>query len=947
MTGSRIAVIPLSQLRAEIVAFPLASEAAFVAGLTKLTSDGAPQLWRAAERELLRASPAVSFDELVAMRDDLWFGENHDGSMHSYVSGIAGRYLERSGPVAVPRLADGSARTALGQTEARTEWRWLTLALPPDLLLAALSAGGPTPGPADTLSPNLAHRLADGGFSEPHLHLSAAFDFGRLWVMTLRGLADARCRPKAFESPGAVFGEGVELGAWLVRAAVVRYMIAAFLFTAHERTDLRGYIDQVCSPDDQLFGRSGGRGHQPGPRPPHAPFRDGAALDGYDGYVLRRVASEVRSGQLTSSGEDGGFAVDYAAARALYKLLINVRLGPGPEGPDELWEWDPIHAFVNPNITSYGTPEVQFVAAALAYIDRAEDDLTFAGLFWQVIRVRCILYRHLVQRPMTPGLQWFVRSFGRLKPARDGIRSALDSRAVLTACTAARLSGAEIGLRSLEVRIAPDSDYSRLYGEVKALNQAMRPQPTPAGNLSRERVGPPWPRTAAVRPGQFEFGIVLHLKRDRGGGWARGNPIPHWAQSEADPTLGDPNRRKPSSSNVTGYRYGRFYREARGTASAAARLLCDCPTSLEVVRGIDLCADEAGVPTWVMKPLLRYIRDAGRHAAASMRQRPKTRPTPALRTTVHAGEDFIHLLSGLRRLDEVLDHLGLVEGDRLGHALALGVEPRRWAQRAGRLAMAKEERLLDLAWEWSWYARGGQGAPGGRIPLIEEEIAHLSEGIFGETLHPRDVVRLVRDLHDEGALRRSGFPDRPPPPRQEAGAPPAPESSDARASRLLFRYLTNPTLFKDGRRITHVDPAGEEDSLIYLQNALREKVGQIGLIIEVNPSSNLLIGHLGDLREHPLWRLAPVVPEEGVPLSVCIGSDDPLTFATTLPEEYQLLYDAMMQNGCSNTTAHSWLEQARIAGLNSRFTLPQSAEAQDPEMFGYVSGDSLSLTLPP
>ena len=95
--------------------------------------------------------------------------------------------------------------------------------------------------------------------------------------------------------------------------------------------------------------------------------------------------------------------------------------------------------------------------------------------------------------------------------------------------------------------------------------------------------------------------------------------------------------------------------------------------------------------------------------------------------------------------------------------------------------------------------------------------------------------------------------------------------------------------------------------------------------MEVNPSSNLMIGDLGDLDEHPIWRLRPVKPDdETPPVSVCIGSDDPLTFATNLPHEYQLLFDAIVRSGESLEVALNWLDAARATGMRARFTLPRS-----------------------
>jgi hypothetical protein len=56
-------------------------------------------------------------------------------------------------------------------------------------------------------------------------------------------------------------------------------------------------------------------------------------------------------------------------------------------------------------------------------------------------------------------------------------------------------------------------------------------------------------------------------------------------------------------------------------------------------------------------------------------------------------------------------------------------------------------------------------------------------------------------------------------------------------------------------------------------------------------------------------------------LSICIGSDDPLTFATTLPHEYQLLFDALILMGRSHEEAVKWIDNTRETGMQSRFTL--------------------------
>ena len=213
----------------------------------------------------------------------------------------------------------------------------------------------------------------------------------------------------------------------------------------------------------------------------------------------------------------------------------------------------------------------------------------------------------------------------------------------------------------------------------------------------------------------------------------------------------------PDVGNPSGFRFARFYLQQRREAQALVGVLRGFPLALRTFRGIDLCTDEAGVPIWVMAPLMRWVREAGQAAAALLRDRG-IESVPPLRTTVHAGEDFVHLLTGLRRLDEAIRHLGLEEGDRIGHGMALGLDPTTWFGRIGRVVQTREERLLDLVWEWDFYAKSHADVGSGRLSYLRSNIARLGEHVFGETVTPEDLVHLIRALHCERELKGQGFP---------------------------------------------------------------------------------------------------------------------------------------------------------------------------------------------
>src|SRR5262249_15603055 len=111
-------------------------------------------------------------------------------------------------------------------------------------------------------------------------------------------------------------------------------------------------------------------------------------------------------------------------------------------------------------------PELGFLLAGFAYLGHASGrlDSAFARLFLQTPRLRVLFYRHRVQRPMTPGLQWFTRTYARLSAPRRPLQLGSFVNA------AVRLAGP--GLRSLELRIVPDNNMSSLVRTVEAIDAA-------------------------------------------------------------------------------------------------------------------------------------------------------------------------------------------------------------------------------------------------------------------------------------------------------------------------------------------------------------------------------------------------------------------------------------------------------------------------------------------
>ena len=73
---------------------------------------------------------------------------------------------------------------------------------------------------------------------------------------------------------------------------------------------------------------------------------------------------------------------------------------------------------------------------------------------------------------------------------------------------------------------------------------------------------------------------------------------------------------------------------------------------------------------------------------------------PNIGFTYHVGEEFRHIMSGLRHISEVMEHFNYKAGDRLGHAIALGVDVDQWVRENEVITIPAMEHLENLLWLW-------------------------------------------------------------------------------------------------------------------------------------------------------------------------------------------------------------------------------------------------------
>ncbi len=588
----------------------------------------------------------------------------------------------------------------------------------------------------------------------------------------------------------------------------------------------------------------------------------------------QRLCARVLSSLL---GQD--VTLSLAHVRMLYSGMISRSSRACPRTLEELRGVDPLAEWLRPS-PGEACAEVLFSTRALGYLLReGRGDGCFAELFWQYARLRALAHSHFVQEPGTQGLDWFGRHYRRLSP----VRSALEG---LRFEAALQHQSLDLKLGALEARTSPLADWRGVRDEVRALARAG----LAALSGSATAVGP-------------ELGLIFHFIKEREHRlW--GKPRLH-ADPGADPA---------------GFRFGVWFRSRRQEVLAIQTALHHHPELLLLLRGVDVASTELAVPTWATAPLLNALRDASMAVAVALsRRRPSWRVAP-LRVTCHAGEEFGRLVEGLRRVHELLETGALQKGDRIGHGLALGTKPEQWAAHHGVVVQTVEDRLEDLLWELELRRTGAVSATPSRVERIRAEAVRLSRQVQGSSFQHLELLLEARRARTRSdVLRRLGFPD-----RRRAASP----RDEAEA--LLLGFLSDVGMFRRGQE--WVEVRVDEDEVVFLHEAqrwLRAKLARLEVTVESNPSSNLLIADMLGLEAHPMLRLmglGETGAEQDSRLMVSLNSDDPITFATCLADEYAYIYYALLRQGLAPAQALTWMNTLREQGMRSRFTHAASTE---------------------
>jgi hypothetical protein len=405
-------------------ALPLAAESAFSHALLELDRsdrpDDANRALRDEQRAWLRTrSRGASTDNSALLCARAWWVDapvrTDRRKLAPYLCAIAGRYLAHAGsnvtlaaPGQLRALADAGSPTDAPTLAAR--WRWLTLALPQDSLVAARCASADAPpidAPSDRvdLLPVGGSRLLEEPCAETHMHIGASTSFAQLWAGWIGLGIDGFIQSKHGQTWSWPLGGQPRFSAIATSAALVRLLLASFLHVREARASalsMRAFVAREQ------------RRHEL------------HTLSGAAQILARAVATLHHPNAPETDARD--------AAR-LYRRLCarRSRTAPSHHG------LDPLSVLYGPHTAS---PETRFETRAIRWLLH-NDDALFELLFWQYLRFRVQVFRWLTFEPGTSGLDWFDTFNDRLRVFAPCIDPVIPRLAAQHANTGLALSALE------------------------------------------------------------------------------------------------------------------------------------------------------------------------------------------------------------------------------------------------------------------------------------------------------------------------------------------------------------------------------------------------------------------------------------------------------------------------------------------------------------------------
>lgn len=389
------------------------------------------------------------------------------------------------------------------------------------------------------------------------------------------------------------------------------------------------------------------------------------------------------------------------------------------------------------------------------------------------------------------------------------------------------------------------------------------------------------------------------------------------------------------------------------------------PQIAQRILGIDAAANEIGCRPQVFGRYFRYLK----RQTTVYYEADGQHKLPQLRATYHVGEDFLDVADGLRAIEEAVLFLNLDCGDRLGHALALGIDVKEWYQfKGGHIVLPMQDYLDNIVWIYHKLCEYNIQGFENLKDILHNEFVEYFGMIYGNNISYKETdlilqrsgknfVQLDFNLFnyyssmklrgDEPKYYSLGYFD------EEAYLEENEKYAinrkvDVRLREMpdivlmYYHYHFNSAARKMGEKT--IQKKVNQDyirAVQKIQEFMQRDIAARGISIETNPSSNYLIGTFRKYAKHPIIRFfnrgltADLEEMQSCPqIAVSINTDDQGVFSTSLENEYALIACALEEvedeegnNVYNRNMIYEWLDHVRIMGNEQSFGVRQYREA--------------------
>lgn len=581
-------------------------------------------------------------------------------------------------------------------------------------------------------------------------------------------------------------------------------------------------------------------------------------------------------------------------------------------------------------------------------IDKIEDTF-FAHLFLQYIRLKNSIHHDMQEQNVLPGLKYFQKKYDASKESMGfGILPDRDKM------IAAFRSQSQIGcLKKLEIRVAPYADvsgasYADFFENRHYIRSKLHEQICGIFAAYRDFIMEMVIESSHVK--KLREKVKMNLITEEQLSKMVANKIReqylkiptlgivfHFLKSQSIEDLSGEycwwtavkNKNCVSFSNM----HKRYF--IKYVAIELEKLREEIPYLSEYIVGIDAASDENAMEPWMFAPVYKEVRTRMHTKPVvdwHLIDRNRFSRIQNIGFTYHVGEDFRHIISGLRHIDEVLEHFGYKSGDRLGHALALGTDVGQWVADNEMVPIPKLEHMENLLWVWGVCINK-------KLDLsihpeeLENKILDMVQGIYD---HPETIT--VKMLYE--AYCRKFDVDHMEIAMKMADGENIPYGFRCIGDGRLQCYdgwtvdkllLTNycPVYAERYGKVMSVHTSDGETTVCYqLQEYLIQKIEQLGIYVETNPTSNLAIGDFSQMTKHPIFALNQKLSGGSHHVMVTVNSDDPVVFNTNVENELAYIYYAAESQGYAKSDIVEWIDQIRQYGMDASFVREEKSADQ-------------------